>query len=95
MHNDVSSAPEHGAVSVMISPGIQSKGDGSISLNSLDNDSGKYRDGSKHSNKYMYLDKVERYRKEQKYRKISQKLADELSPKKIDFSGENRATDSN
>lgn len=89
-NNDGVSVPEHGDVSV-ISGVIQSKGDGSISLNHLDNDSRKYHDKSKHSNKKMYLDKVERYRKEKKYRKISQKLADELQPKVIDFSGKTKS----
>lgn len=84
-NNDVISAPEHGAVSVISD---ELKDDKSISRNSLDNDSLKYHDKSKHSNKKMYLDKVEHYRKEKKYRKISQKLADELQPRVIDFSGE-------
>lgn len=86
-NNDVISASEHGGV--FVSEEIQSsKGEGSISLNSLNNDSKKYHDKLKHSNKNMYLDKVERYRKEKKYRKISQKLADELQPRVMDFSGE-------
>lgn len=83
-NNENISASEHGAA---ISEDMQSKSDGSISLNSLDNDSRKYHEKSKHSNKNLYLDKVERYRKEKKYRKIGQKLADELRPKVIDFSG--------
>lgn len=67
---------------------VVSKGEGSISVNSLDNDIRKNYDKSKHSSKNMYMDKVERYKKEKKYRKISRTLADELQPKVIDFSGE-------
>lgn len=34
----------------------------------------------KENSKSQYLDKVQRYRKEQKYKKISRKLIDELQP---------------
>lgn len=37
-------------------------------------------DGKHLANNQFYLDKVQRYKKEQKFRKISQKLIDELQP---------------
>lgn len=41
------------------------------------------------NNKALYFDKLNRYKKEKKFRKISQKLADELKPKFVEFAGIN------
>lgn len=50
----------------------------SNSLNDLSGHVDKYLD--KEQSKQQYLDKVQRYKKEQKFKKISRKLIEELQP---------------